>query len=86
MSEKRISTSKELQKTRSYGKVRCHNPSCLERLTPEPGAKTIKCPRCGMEYRVYWLTPQVPRIRGPVWEVARKVVEEKLKEKGLADK
>ncbi len=83
MSEKRVSTAQELQKTRTYGKVRCHNPSCLERLTPDPGAKTIKCPRCGMEYRVYWLTPQVPRIRGPVWEVSHKIIEEKLKEKGL---
>ncbi len=83
MSEKRVSTAEELQKTRSYGKVRCHNPSCLGRLTPEPGAKTIKCPRCGMEYRVYWLTPQVPRIRGPVWETCRKLAEKKLKELAL---
>ena len=31
-----------------------------------------------MEYRLYWVNPQLPRIRGPVWDVNRKIAEEKL--------
>lgn len=72
------STAEDLRKTRTYGKVRCHNPSCLGRIQPEPGAKQVKCPRCGMEYRLYWVNPQFPRIRGPVWETNRKLVAEKV--------
>ncbi len=78
--EGELTASQVLQKTRSYGKVRCHNPSCLERLTPQPGASTIKCPTCGMEYRIYWINPLIPRIRGPVWEVNKRLAEEKLKQ------
>jgi len=73
------SASQSLVKTRTYGKVRCHNPSCMDRLSPEPGASTVKCPRCGMEYRIYWINEQIPRIRGPVWEVSKRLAEEKLK-------
>jgi hypothetical protein len=36
-----------------------------------------------MEYRVHWVNPNLPRIRGPVWDVNRKLAEEKLKEKGV---
>ncbi len=75
--------AEDLRKTRSYGKIRCLNPSCLDRLTPEYGAKTIKCPKCGMEYRLVWLAPDLPRIRGPVWEVQKKITEKILKQKGL---
>ncbi len=77
------STSESLRKTRTYGKVRCHNPSCLGRIQPEPGAKTVTCPRCGMEYRLYWVNPKFPRIRGPVWEKNKKIAEEKLEEMNL---
>jgi hypothetical protein len=31
-----------------------------------------------MEYRLYWVNPQFPRIRGPVWETNRKLVAEKV--------
>jgi len=78
-----LSTAESLRKTRTYGKFRCHNPSCMERIQPEKGNKTAKCPTCGMEYRVHWVNPNLPRIRGPVWEVNKKLAEEKLKEKGV---
>jgi hypothetical protein len=55
----------------------------MERIEPEKGKKTAKCPTCGMEYRVHWVNPNLPRIRGPVWEVNRKLAEAKLKEKGV---
>jgi hypothetical protein len=77
------STAESLRKTRTYGKFRCHNPTCMERIQPEKRAKTAKCPTCGMEYRVHWVTPTLPRIRGPVWETNRKLAEAKLKEKGV---
>ena len=76
-------TAESLRKTRTYGKFRCHNPTCMERIQPEQGAKTAKCPTCSMEYRVHWVNPTLPRIRGPVWETNRKLAEEKLKEKGV---
>jgi hypothetical protein len=50
---------------------------------PEKGKKTVKCPTCGMEYRVHWVNPNLPRIRGPVWDVNRKLAEAKLKELGV---
>lgn len=74
------STAESLRKTRTHGKFRCHNPTCMERIQPEAGSKTAKCPTCGMEYRIHWVTPTLPRIRGPVWEVNRKLAEAKLKE------
>jgi len=81
--EKGLSTSESLRETRTYGKCRCHNPSCMGRFQPEPGAQQVKCPECGMEYRVYWIRPDFPRRRGPVWDANRKLAEdilEKLKE------
>lgn len=70
------SASESLRKTRTFGKVRCHNPSCMDRLVPEPGAQQISCPVCGMTYRLFWVTPELPRIRGPVWDVNRKLAED----------
>ena len=78
-----LSTAESLRKTRTYGKFRCHNPTCMERIQPEKGKKTAKCATCGMEYRVHWVNPNLPRIRGPVWDVNRKLAEAKLKEKGV---
>ena len=43
---KEISTAESLRDTRTYGKFRCHNPSCMERIQPEKGSKTAKCPTC----------------------------------------
>ena len=82
--DKKQSTAEGLQKTRTYGKFRCHNPSCMGRLQPEALQQQVKCPECGMEFRVHWIRPDFPRIRGPVWEVNKKLAEEawkKLEEK-----
>jgi len=85
-------TVESLRSTRTYGKFRCHNPTCMERLEPKKGQKTIKCPTCGMEFRVAWVKDGFPRIRGPVWNVNRKVAENafemkmKAKEKEAKEK
>ncbi len=79
--DKELSTAETLRKTRTYGQFRCHNPSCMGRLQPEPGQRQVKCPECGMEFRVHWMRPDFPRIRGPVWETNRKLAEEALKKK-----
>lgn len=72
----KLSGAESLRKTRTYGKFRCHNPSCMGRLQPAPGEKHVKCQVCGMEFRVHWIKPGFPRIRGPVWDVNRKLAEE----------
>ncbi len=77
--EKTFSTAEALRQTRTYGQVRCHNPTCMGRLQPDPGQSRVKCPVCGMEFRVHWISPDFPRIRGPVWDVNRKLAEEVLK-------
>ena len=77
----KLSTAESLRKTRTFGKVRCHNPSCMERLEPSPGSDHIRCATCGMEYRIYWVRHDLPRIRGPVWEVNRKIAAEALRRK-----
>lgn len=82
----KFSASESLRKTRTYGKVRCHNPSCMGRLEPAPGSQQISCPTCGMAYRLFWVTPELPRIRGPVWEVNRKLAENVLASKLEASK
>jgi hypothetical protein len=53
----------------------------MERMEPSPGAAHIKCGTCGMEFRIYWVRPDLPRIRGPVWEVNRKIAAEALSKK-----
>jgi hypothetical protein len=35
-----------------------------------------------MEFRVSWIRPDFPRIRGPVWDVNRKLAEEVSKKGG----
>ena len=77
----KLSGAETLRKTRTYGKVRCHNPSCMERLVPSPGDEHVKCSTCGMEYRLFWINPNLPRIRGPVWDVNRKLAKEALAKK-----
>jgi hypothetical protein len=46
MAEDKMSTAESLRSTRTYGQVRCHNPSCTARITPPPGLKMVKCERC----------------------------------------
>lgn len=79
MGGEETSTAEALRKTRTYGQIRCHNPSCMGRLQPEAGQARVKCPECGMEFRVHWIHPDFPRIRGPVWDVNRKLADEALK-------
>ncbi len=74
--KEKLSGAESLRKTRTYGKFRCHNPSCMGRLTPASGSKHVKCPICGLEFRVAWIRPDFPRIRGPVWDVNRKIAQE----------
>jgi hypothetical protein len=76
ISDDKLSEAEKLRKTRTYGKFRCHNPSCMGRLQPKSGDKHVKCPECGMEFRVAWVKPDFPRIRGPVWEVNRRLAQE----------
>jgi hypothetical protein len=84
------SLAETLRDTRTYGKFRCHNPTCMERLEPKKGDKTIKCPTCGMEFRVAWIKDGFPRCRGPVWDVNKRIAEEafakKMKEKEIQEK
>lgn len=79
MEEKRT-TAEITAEGRSSGKVRCMN--CMARIAPPFGAKQHKCPSCGFEWRISWLDPDFPRIRGPVWNVNRKLTEEAMKSKG----
>jgi hypothetical protein len=79
--DKKISSAESLRKTRTYGMFRCHNPSCMGRLQPQAGEKQVKCPECGMEFRVAWIKPDFPRIRGPVWDVNRKLAREAAEKK-----
>ena len=76
-----LSGAESLRETRTYGKFRCLNPTCMGRLTAKPGEKTVKCPICSCEFRVAWVRPDFPRIRGPVWEVNKKLAEEAYKKK-----
>jgi len=80
--DKDMSSAESLRKTRTYGKVRCHNPSCMGRMQPKPGDKTVKCPECSMEYRVAWIKPDFPRIRGPVWDVNKKLAQNIFEKRG----
>jgi len=69
-------TTEIVAKGRTYGAFRCLN--CFERISPPKGAKTYKCPHCSFEWRVSWLLPDFPRIRGPVWDVNRRLAEEAI--------
>lgn len=84
LEKEKMSGAEELRKTRTYGKFRCHNPSCMGRLQPGPGEKHVKCPSCGMEFRVHWIRPNFPRIRGPVWDVNRRIAQEAFAKKTSA--
>ena len=46
--------------------VRCS--SCLKRISIEPRVSRATCPYCDMQFRISWVTPDQPRVRGPVWE------------------
>ncbi|MBI5441839.1 MAG: hypothetical protein HY900_11590 [Deltaproteobacteria bacterium] len=78
MAEERLSTAESLRATRTYGQVRCHNPSCIGRITPAPGASQARCERCGSEWRIFWVKAGFPRIRGPVWETNQRLANEQF--------
>ena len=80
-----FSTAESLRNTRTYGKLRCHNPTCMGRLQPKAGDKQVKCPACGMEFRVAWIKAGFPRIRGPVWDVNKKLADEAFEKKRKED-
>jgi len=69
-----------MAKGRTSGAVRCLN--CFERIFPPNGIKIYKCPHCGFEWRISWINHDFPRIRGPVWDVNRKLAEEEVSKKG----
>ena len=48
------------------GELRCLN--CFERFRPAPAADRASCENCRMEWRISWVNPVFPKIRGPVWE------------------
>ncbi len=76
-----LSTAESLRSTRTYGQVRCHNPSCMGRLEPKPGEPTAKCPKCGSEWRIFWIKAGFPRIKGPVWDVNKRLADEEFARK-----
>jgi hypothetical protein len=81
-----LSTAESLRKTRTYGQVRCHNPSCMGRLIPKPGEPTVKGPVCSMEWRIAWVKDGFPRIRGPVWDVNQRLATEAFERKMKEEK
>jgi hypothetical protein len=52
----------------------------IKMATEKKGLSTAENLR---KYRIHWVTPDFPRIRGPVWDVNKKLAEKKLKEKGV---
>jgi len=70
------STAESLRTTRTYGQVRCMNPGCIARITPAPGQTQAKCPKCGSEWRIFWVKPGFPRVKGPVWETSQRLANE----------
>lgn len=47
------------------GQVRCLN--CLSRFRPLRNKNQAVCESCGLEWRISWVNPDFPKIRGPVW-------------------
>ncbi len=77
MTEETISQS--TVKGRTYGAFRCLN--CFERITAPSGATQVKCPKCAYEWRISWINPTFPRIRGPVWDVNKQKADDATHEK-----
>ena len=77
MTQDKRSTMEGVASGRTIGSIRCLN--CFERLRPTADAKSIKCPHCSFEWRLWWVSPDVPRIRGPVWDVNRQLSEEAVR-------
>ena len=69
-------------KGRTTGQFRCLY--CFERVVPPKDATEYTCAKCGYAWRIWWFSPDEPRIRGPVWEKYEKLSREKMAEKGGA--
>ena len=84
MAEDKLSTAESLKSTRTYGQVRCMNPSCDIQNHPGTGTDEGKMP--DMRFRVAYLLDKArfSRVKGPVWETSEKLAHEqwtKLTEK-----
>jgi rRNA maturation endonuclease Nob1 len=64
MAKKSVSKRERAESRR--GEVRCLN--CFERYRVPPKADRFACPACGWEWRVSWVSPELAKIRGPMWE------------------
>lgn len=84
LAEEKETTMEATAKGRTIGALRCLN--CYARIVPKVGDKTLKCPNCQFEWRLYWIDPDLPRIRGPVWDVNRRMAEEAAKSKSQGGK
>lgn len=73
-------SSQSVAKGRTYGAVRCLN--CYERIVPTLGSTHYKCPKCSYEWRISWPHPGFPRIRGPVWDVNKRLADQAKAEEG----
>jgi hypothetical protein len=45
----------------------CRCSNCQERISIPLRAAHATCPHCDMPYRISWITPDQPRIRGAIW-------------------
>ena len=78
MAEEKLSTQEAVAQTRTYGQFRCLNPSCTSRLSAQPGQATVKCAKCGSEWRIAWVKAGFQRVRGPVWETSERLADEAM--------
>jgi hypothetical protein len=53
----------------------------MGRLQPQAGDEQVQCPKCGLQFRVAWIKPDFPRIRGPVWDINRKLAQDAFKKR-----
>jgi len=51
---------------RHDGEVNC--PACYTRFWLKQGVKKVKCPGCGMEWKISRPYPRTVKVRGPNWE------------------
>ena len=77
-------TTESLAKGRTYGVFRCLN--CFERVSAPTGSTEMTCSHCGYAWRIAWIAPDFPRIRGPVWDVNRQLAEKPDTEKAKKGK
>jgi hypothetical protein len=58
----------------------------MGRLEPKAGQPTVKCAVCGMEWRIAWVKDGFPRIRGPVWDVNKRLADQAFERKMKEEK